>query len=92
MPGTSELPERLKARGFDTVLVAGTVTNVCCESSARDANMMNFRVIMVSDGNAAFTQAEHDAALAAFYSVFGDVMDTEMIIRGLARSRPARAA
>ncbi len=92
MPGTSELPERLKARGFDTVLIAGTVTNVCCESSARDANMMNFRVIMVSDGNAAFTQAEHDAALAAFYSVFGDVMDTEMIIRGLARSRPARAA
>ncbi len=92
MPGTSELPERLRARGFDTVLIAGTVTNVCCESSARDANMLNFRVIMVSDGNAANTQAEHDASLAAFYNVFGDVMDTEMIIRGLQRSRPARAA
>ena len=92
LPGTSELPKRLRARGFDTVLITGTVTNVCCESSARDANMLNFRVIMVSDGNAANTQAEHDAALAAFYNVFGDVMDTDMIIAALERARPARAA
>ena len=56
MPGTSDLPDRLRARGFDTVLITGTVTNVCCESSARDANMTNFRTIMVSDGNAALSQ------------------------------------
>src|SRR5262249_58048548 len=92
MPGTSELPERLAARGFDTVLITGTVTNVCCESSARDANMMNFRTIMVSDGNAAFTQAEHDAALAAFYATFGDVMDTDMIVAALDRAAAAKAA
>src|SRR5580704_5129501 len=41
LPGTSDLADRLRARGFDTVLITGTVTNVCCESSARDANMMN---------------------------------------------------
>jgi ureidoacrylate peracid hydrolase len=92
MPGTSELPERLRSRGFDTVLITGTVTNVCCESSARDANMTNFRTIMVSDANAANSQAEHDASLAAFYNVFGDVMDTAMIIDRLRRARPARAA
>jgi nicotinamidase-related amidase len=33
LPGTSELPDRLRTRGFDTVLITGTVTNVCCESS-----------------------------------------------------------
>jgi ureidoacrylate peracid hydrolase len=92
MPGTSDLPERLRARGFDTVLITGTVTNVCCESSARDANMTNFRTIMVSDGNAANTQDEHDASLSAFYNTFGDVMDTDMIIASLRRARPARAA
>jgi ureidoacrylate peracid hydrolase len=92
MPGTSELPERLRARGFDTVLVTGTVTNVCCESSARDANMTNFRTIMVSDANAAATQAEHDASLAAFYNIFGDVMDTDMIVERLQRVPSARAA
>jgi ureidoacrylate peracid hydrolase len=92
MPGTSELPERLKARGFDTVLITGTVTNVCCESSARDANMTNFRTIMVSDGNAAASQAEHDASLVAFYATFGDVMDTDMIVAALRRTVAAAAA
>jgi len=91
MPGTSELPDRLRARGFDTVLITGTVTNVCCESSARDANMTNFRTIMVSDGNAAATQQEHDTSLAAFYNIFGDVMDTDMILDCLRRGSAARA-
>jgi len=92
MPGTSDLPERLRARGFDTVLITGTVTNVCCESSARDANMTNFRTVMVSDGNAANTEAEHNASLSAFYATFGDVMDTDMIAAILRRARSTRAA
>jgi ureidoacrylate peracid hydrolase len=54
--------------------------------------MMNFRTVMVSDGNAANTQEEHDASLTAFYNVFGDVMDTDMIIAGLRRGVSARAA
>ena len=92
LPGTSDLPDRLRARGFDTVLITGTVTNVCCESSARDANMTNYRTIMVSDGNAALSQEEHDASLTAFYNTFGDVMDTDMIITGLRRPQAVRAA
>jgi ureidoacrylate peracid hydrolase len=92
MPGTSDLADRLRARGFDTVLITGTVTNVCCESSARDAMMTNFRVIMVSDGNAANTQAEHDASLTAFYNIFGDVQDTDMLIGNLQRGALAKAA
>jgi ureidoacrylate peracid hydrolase len=86
LPGASELPARLKARGFDTVLITGTVTNVCCESSARDAMMSNFRVVMISDGNAATTQAEHEASLTAFYLTFGDVMDTDMVLGLLTHS------
>src|SRR5437870_7957251 len=92
LPGTSDLADRLRVRGFDTVLITGTVTNVCCESSARDANMMNFRTVMVSDGNAALSETEHNASLTAFYNTFGDVMDTGIIIAGLRRSRSARAA
>jgi len=86
------LPERLRARGFDTVLITGPVTNVCCESSARDAHMLNFRTIMVSDGNAAMSQAQHDAALTAFYATFGDVMDTDMVIAALDRAAAVEAA
>jgi ureidoacrylate peracid hydrolase len=91
LPGASDLPVRLRARGFDTVLITGTVTNVCCESSARDAMMTNFRVVMVSDGNAANTQAEHEASLTSFYLTFGDVMDTDMLVSRLTGSAKAAA-
>lgn len=90
LPGTSELPYRLRARGFDTVLITGTVTNVCCESSARDAMMTNFRTIMVTDANAAMTPEEHQASLIAFYLLFGDVMDTDFVIQRLTRNSSAR--
>lgn len=80
LPGSSALPQRLRSCGLDTVIICGTVTNVCCDSSARDAMMTNFRVIMVTDANAAATQAEHDAALVAFYQTFGDVLDTDTLI------------
>ena len=91
LPGASDLPDRLRARGFDTVLITGTVTNVCCESSARDAMMTNFRVVMVTDGNAAQTMEEHRASLLAFYLTFGDVMDTDFLIGCLQREQ-AQAA
>ena len=89
--GSSDLPERLRARGFDTVLIAGTVTNICCESSARDAMMMDFRTIMVADANAAMTDAEHNASLAAFWQIFGDVMTVDHVIARL-RAGAAQAA
>ncbi len=90
-PGTSDLPEILRARGYDTVLITGTLTNVCCESSARDAMMRNFRVVMVSDGNGALTQAEHEASLIALYAAFTDLMDTDMLVEKL-RPSQVRAA
>jgi ureidoacrylate peracid hydrolase len=90
--GSSDLPKRLKQGGFEYVLIAGTVTNVCCESSARDAMMLNFKTIMVSDGNSAHSDAEHTATLAAFYAVFGDVMETDMAIANLRRNAARYAA
>ena len=89
--GSSDLPQRLTDGGFASVLIVGTVTNVCCESSARDAMMLNFKTVMVSDGNSARSDAEHTATLAAFYAVFGDVMDTDMVIACL-RTNAARVA
>lgn len=78
--GSSDLAQVLRSRGLDTVLITGTVTNVCCESTARDAMMLNFRTIMVSDGNAAVTDEDHNASLCAFYLTFGDVMSTDAVI------------
>jgi ureidoacrylate peracid hydrolase len=76
MPGSSDIDDQLKSRGIDTVLIAGTATNVCCESSARDAMLRDYRVIMLSDGNATWTDEEHAATLNSFAMFFGDVMST----------------
>jgi len=84
--GSSNLADILRARSLDTVLVAGTVTNVCCESTARDAMMLNFRTIMVTDGNAAMTDEDHAASLIAFYLTFDDIMSTDMLIDRLRRN------
>jgi ureidoacrylate peracid hydrolase len=84
--GSSNLAEVLRERGIDTVVVTGTVTGVCCESTARDAMMLNFRTIMVTDGNAAMTDADHNASLANFYLSFGDVMSTDKVIEYLSRN------
>lgn len=88
--GSSEIERVLRERGIDTVLIAGTVTNVCCESTARDAMMRNFRAIMVTDANAAFTDEEHNAALTSFYLVFGDIMSTDFVIERLAQNAARR--
>ena len=90
--GASDLPQRLRAQGYDTVLITGTVTNVCCESSARDAMMLNFKTVMVSDGNAARTDEEHNATLSTFYAIFGDVMDTDFLIGRLEANAALREA
>jgi ureidoacrylate peracid hydrolase len=56
---------------------------VCCESTARDAMMLNFKTIMVSDGNAAANDQEHANSLIAFYLNFGDVQTTDELIAGM---------
>jgi ureidoacrylate peracid hydrolase len=81
--GSSELDALLRRRGIETVLIAGTVTNVCCESTARDAMMLDYRVIMVSDANAALTDEEHAATLNSFLVAFGDVLTGDDVIQRL---------
>ena len=62
------------------MIITGCLTDVCCESTARDGMMLNYKVLMVTDANAADTDADHNAALTAFYSTFGDIMSTDMVV------------
>ena len=83
IPDSSDLHQRLTERGIDTLLIAGTATNVCCESTGRDAMMFDYRVAMLSDANAATTDEEHAATLNSFQVFFGDVMTTDEAIARL---------
>jgi ureidoacrylate peracid hydrolase len=90
--GSSEVERYLREREIDTVLITGTATHVCCESSARDAMMLNFKTIMVADALAANSDEEHNASLSAFYGQFGDVQTVDEVIQSLERGDKARAA
>jgi ureidoacrylate peracid hydrolase len=75
--GSSDLDSQLKRRGIESLLIAGTTTNVCCESTARDAMMLDYRVIVLSDATAASTIEEHVAALNNLALFFADVMTVD---------------
>ncbi|MDB5374184.1 MAG: isochorismatase family protein [Belnapia sp.] len=89
--GSSDLHAQLKRRAIDTLIITGTVTNVCCESTARDAMMLDYRVFFVTDGNAAHSDQEHNASLSNLANIFCDVVSTEEVV-GLMVPEAARAA
>jgi nicotinamidase-related amidase len=80
-PGKCDLKEQLDAVGIDTLLIAGAVTNICCESSARDATELGYKVIMISDALSGHAHGLHEATLATFYRIFGDVRPSSEIIK-----------
>jgi len=80
LPSACELSGMLKSKGIDTVLIGGTLTNVCSEASARDAAMQDFKTTMISDANAARSDDEHRASLITFIQSFGDVRTTDELI------------
>ncbi len=85
--GASSLERLLRSIGVDTILISGTKTNVCCESTARDAMMLDFDVVMVSDCLAALSDDEHLGALENVIQQFGDVMNSEEVLAVLSRRR-----
>jgi ureidoacrylate peracid hydrolase len=90
--GSSDLESYLRGRGIDTLLVGGTATHVCCESTARDAMMLNFKTVMVADVLATYDDVTQNASLAAFYSNFGDVQTADEAIESMKRGLKQAAA
>jgi len=85
-PGASDLHAILQQRGIDTLIVTGTATQVCCESTARDAMMLNYKVFFLADGNATFNDDEHNATLSAMAHAFCDVVDTDTMVAMIQRA------
>jgi len=81
--GSSDLDVQLRKRAIENLLFAGTATNMCCESSARDAMMIGYRAVMVHDANAARFDDDHIAGLTSFWQSFGDVRATDDVIENL---------
>lgn len=87
----SDLPAKLRARGIRNVAIAGMLTNFCCETSARDAMMLDYRVAMVSDANAARFEDDHNVGFQTVYQSFGDVVTVDELLDEILRPADARA-
>lgn len=79
----TQLENLLRALRRDTIAIAGVATNVCCDSTARDGAMRDFKVLFLSDCNASFSQQEQEATLNNFDKHFGVVMDSRTLITKL---------
>jgi len=80
----SDFSRTLQERGIDTLLLAGTKTNVCVECTARDAMMLDYKVVVLSDCTAALSDEEHRATLENVIQQFGDVLTADEALKTLA--------
>jgi nicotinamidase-related amidase len=80
----TQLENLLRGLGRDTIAITGVATNVCCDSTARDGAMRDFKVLFLSDCNASFSQEEQEATLSNFDKHFGVVMDSKALLAKLA--------
>lgn len=56
------------------------LTNFCCETSARDAMMLDYRVAMVSDANAARFEDDHKVGFQTVFQSFRDVVTVDQML------------
>ena len=75
----TDLDTRLRTAGVRTVVLAGVQTNICIESTLRDASSLGFYVTVARDCVASHTPALHEATLQNAQFVFGDVLSRQEI-------------
>ena len=85
----------LRSRGIDTIIISGIATNVCCETTAREAMVRDFHVFFLSDGTTTFGMGGLSAAeikkasLANIGFLFGQVLTVEEMIRRIGSAAAA---
>jgi nicotinamidase-related amidase len=73
----------LRGRGIKTVIVCGTLTNFCVESTARTAYFLNYHVVVGSDVSATDSALAQEATLRTLRRGFARVMDSGQIVDAL---------
>jgi nicotinamidase-related amidase len=88
---STDLELILRSRGIDTLIVTGIATNVCCETTAREAAVRDFRVLFLSDGTATFPIGDLSAAelqkatCATLGKVFAQILTVDEVIGKIER-------
>jgi ureidoacrylate peracid hydrolase len=86
----TELDLLLRSQGIKTLVIGGVATNVCVESTARDAFMRDYYVVLVEDCCATYTEFEQEGTLHNVRTYFGEVVDSEAVIAAWSSIRSNR--
>jgi nicotinamidase-related amidase len=86
----TNLTDVLRARGADTVVITGTVTQICVEDTARGAFHEGFRTVVVADAVSSFDPELHGATLRNIEMKFGRVLSADDVLAELGQSEAPR--
>jgi ureidoacrylate peracid hydrolase len=87
----TDLDAILRYCQVDTVIITGTATNACCESTARSAFMRDYKVVFPSDLNATFDEAMHLATLKNIDLLFGRVVSSNELLAAMEAALETRS-
>lgn len=88
----TDFEEQLVELGIDSLVVCGCTTEICVESTVRDAFFRGYRITVAEDAVAASSRQNHEDALRVIRFGFGDVDPTAAIVAALAeRTQLVRA-
>ncbi|SPE32285.1 putative Isochorismatase hydrolase [Candidatus Sulfotelmatomonas gaucii] len=85
----------LRTREIDTVIISGIASNVCCDTTAREASVRDFRVLFLSDGTATHGIGDlsaselHHATCATIGLLFAQVLTVDEVIAKIERGTKA---
>jgi len=77
---STDLDLVLRSQGIRTVIMTGVATNVCVETTARQAFMRDYYVVFTSDCTATYSQQAHDMTLQNIGKFFGQVVTSEEVM------------
>jgi ureidoacrylate peracid hydrolase len=76
----SDLETVLRAHSIRTVVLAGVASNVCVETTAREAFVRDYYVVFLADGTATYSRPAHDATLRVVDQFFGQVATIDEVV------------
>jgi ureidoacrylate peracid hydrolase len=82
----TDLETILRGLKLKDLVISGTMTNLCCESTARDAYYRDYRVFFLLDGTGTVSEEYHLATLKNLAYGFAYVTTTQEILNSLKRS------
>jgi len=79
----TDLESRLNERKVEDLVIGGVMTNLCCETTARDAFVRDFRVFFLGDGTSTVSEDYHLASLKNLAYGFATILTCNQLIHSV---------